>query len=158
VQVRSAAGAVVRARTAVVAAGAWPADPDPAEGWPSGVYGLVNPCDGVKVVFHGTGPECHPDRRDRAPEPGQPAQLQEYVRRWLPGRDAEALDPVSCTCTSTPTGEFVLDRTGPVVVAAGFSGHGFSSATAIGRVLVDLAVGAPVNAGPFARAAHSVLH
>jgi hypothetical protein len=44
--------------------------------------------------------------------------------------------PVSCTCTSTPTGEFVLDRIGPVVVA----------------------VGAPVNAGPFALAGDSVLH
>ena len=193
VLVRSAAGAVVRARTAVVAAGAWTADvlpglrlpplrvtqeqpahfrpldpaavwpaftaePDPAEGWPSGVYGLASPGDGVKVGFHGTGPECHPDRRDHLPEPGQLAQLQEYVRRWLPGLDAESPEPVSCTYTSTPTGEFVLDRIGPVVVAAGFSGHGFTSATAIGRVLADVAVGAPVDAGPFRLSAHAVVH
>jgi sarcosine oxidase len=193
VLVRSAAGAVVRARTAVVAAGAWTADvlpglllpplrvtqeqpahfrpldpaavwpaftadPNPAEGWPSGVYGVASPGDGVKVGFHGTGPECHPDRRNHLPEPRQLAQLQEYVRRWLPGLDAESPEPVSCTYTSTPTGEFVLDRIGPVVVAAGFSGHGFKSATAIGRVLADLAVGVPVDAGPFGLAAHAVLH
>ncbi len=192
VLVRSAAGAVVRARTAVVAAGAWTADvlpglrlpplrvtqeqpahfrpldptagwpaftadPDPAEGWPSGVYGLASPGEGVKVGFHGTGPEVHPDRRDHLPEPGRLAQLQEYVRRWLPGLDADTPEPVSCTYTSTPTGEFVLDRVGPVVVAAGFSGHGFKSATAVGRVLADLAVGAPVDAAPFGLAAHALL-
>jgi sarcosine oxidase len=193
VLVRSAAGATVRARAAVVAAGAWTADilgggvrlpplrvtqeqpahfqplsadlewpaftndPNPAEGWPSGVYGLSSPGDGVKVGFHGTGPEVHPDSRDFTAEPGQLARLQEYVRRWLPGLDAEHPETISCTYTSTPTGEFVLDRIGPVVVAAGFSGHGFKSATAIGRVLADLALGAPAGAEAFALAAHATV-
>ncbi|MGK5172205.1 FAD-dependent oxidoreductase [Geodermatophilus sp. CPCC 205761] len=137
----------------------WPAftaDPDPAEGWPSGVYGLASPGEGVKVGFHGTGPECHPDARTFAAEPGQLARLQEYVRRWLPGLDADAPEPVSCTYTSTPTGEFVLDRVGPVVVAAGFSGHGFKSAPATGRVLADLALGTPAGAEAFALAGHAV--
>ena len=97
----------------------------------------------------------HPDRRDHLPEPRQLALLQEYVRRWLPGLDAEHPDPVSCTYTSTPTGEFVLDRVGPVVVAAGFSGHGFKSAPAIGRVLADLALGAPAGADAFALGTHA---
>ena len=193
VVVRLAAGAAVRGRAAVVAAGAWTADvlgdtvglpplrvtqeqpahfrpltpgldwpaftadPDPAEGWPSGVYGLSSPGEGVKVGFHGTGPEVHPDRRNFAAEPEQLALLQDYVRRWLPGLDAEHPEPVSCTYTSTPTGEFVLDRIGPVVVAAGFSGHGFKSAPAVGRLLADLALGAPVEVGPFSLAGHAVL-
>jgi sarcosine oxidase len=193
VVVRLAAGAAVRGRAAVVAAGAWTADvlgdavrlpplrvtqeqpahfrplapdlawpaftndPDPAEGWPSGVYGLLSPGEGVKVGFHGTGPEVHPDRRNFAAEPGQLARLQDYVRRWLPGLDAEHPEPVSCTYTSTPTGEFVLDRIGPVVVAAGFSGHGFKSAPAVGRLLADLALGAPVDVAPFSLAGHAVL-
>ena len=53
----------------------------------------------------------------------------------------------------------MLDRIGPVVVAAGFSGHGFKSATAVGRMLADLAVGAPAaGAEAFALAAHSGPH
>jgi glycine/D-amino acid oxidase-like deaminating enzyme len=92
-----------------------------------------------------------------AAAPGQLARLQEYVRRWLPGLDAESPQPVSCTYTSTPTGEFVLDRLGPVVVAAGFSGHGFTAAPAIGRLLADLALGVPAGAEPFALDAHAVL-
>jgi sarcosine oxidase len=181
VLVRSAAGAAVRARAAVVAAGAWSADvlgsavrlpplrvtqeqpahfrplsadlewptftsePDPAEGWPGGVYGLTGPGEGVTVGFHGTGPECRPGRRDLAAAPGQLTLLREYVRRWLPGLDPETPEPISCTYTSTPTGAFVLDRIGPVVVAAGFSGHGFASAPAVGRLVGDLALGAPVD-------------
>jgi sarcosine oxidase len=193
VLVHQAGGAIIRARSAVVAVGAWTSDvlgsavrlpplrvtqeqpahfpvrdpssqwpaftvdPDPSEGWPSGVYGLASPGDGVKVGFHGTGREVHPDARDFAAEPSGLARLQEYVRRWLPGLDAESPEPVSCTYTSTPTGEFVLDRLGPVAVAAGFSGHGFKSAPAIGRVLADLALGSPAGAGPFALDAHAVL-
>jgi glycine/D-amino acid oxidase-like deaminating enzyme len=66
-------------------------------------------------------------------------------------------EPVSCTYTSTPTGEFVLDRIGPVVVAAGFSGQGFEAAPAIGRVLAELALGASAGAEAFALDAHAVL-
>ena len=79
------------------------------------------------------------------------------MRRWLPGLDADSSEPISCTYTSTASGEFVLDRVGPVVVAAGFSGHGFKGAPAIGRVLADLALGEPVRAEAFGLAAHGAL-
>ncbi|HEY0561071.1 MAG TPA: FAD-dependent oxidoreductase, partial [Frankiaceae bacterium] len=74
-----------------------------------------------------------------------------------PGLDADTPEPVSCTYTSTPTGEFVLDRVGPIVVAAGFSGHGFKSAPAVGRLLADLALGAPVAAEAFSLREHASL-
>ena len=118
------------------------------------MYGLPGPGEGVKVGFHGTGREVHPDSRTFTADPAQLAELEEHVRRWLPGLEPVA-DPVSCTYTSTPTGEFVLDRVGAVVVAAGFSGHGFESAPAVGRVLADLAVGAPVDAGAFSLRSHA---
>ena len=50
------------------------------------------------------------------------------------------MTPISCTYTTTSDSTFVLDRHGPVVVATGFSGHGFKFVPAIGRVLADLAV------------------
>ncbi|WP_027346908.1 FAD-dependent oxidoreductase [Hamadaea tsunoensis] len=129
----------------------------PEDGWPSfghlfaegsadasafhgGIYGLAAPGDGIKVGFHGVGPEVDPDHRDFLPEPGQLAALREYARRWLPGVDADRADPISCTYTTTPDTHFVLDRLGPVVVATGFSGHGFKFVPAVGRVLADLAI------------------
>lgn len=107
--------------------------------WPSEAYGLATPGEGVKVGFHGTGPVTDPDRRTFSPEPAQLEQLRSYVARWVPGVDPDSPEPISCTYTSTPDSDFVLDRRGPVVVGAGFSGHGFKFATAVGRVLADLA-------------------
>nr|WP_263864025.1 FAD-dependent oxidoreductase [Candidatus Frankia nodulisporulans] len=105
-----------------------------------GVYGLHTPGQGVKVGFHGSGPVVDPDQRDFAAEPTQLAALREYVRQWLPGVNPDVCHPISCTYTTTPDSHFVLDRHGPVVVAAGFSGHGFKFVPAIGAVLAELAL------------------
>ncbi|WP_436534342.1 FAD-dependent oxidoreductase [Actinoplanes sp. HUAS TT8] len=107
------------------------------------IYGLATPGEGIKVGFHGAGPVTDPDHRDFRPEPAQLAGLQEYARRWLPGVDPDDVTPISCTYTTTPDETFVLDRHGPLVVATGFSGHGFKFVPAIGRVLTDLALDGP---------------
>ncbi len=124
----------------------WPSfgilhDPD-APGAPEfgGVYGLSSGVEGVKVGFHGVGPVVDPDHRDFTAEPRQFAALQDYVRQWVPGVDADAPTPISCTYATTPDSNFVIDRVGPVAVAAGFSGHGFKFVPAIGRLLADLTI------------------
>lgn len=137
------------------AADLWPSfthDPAAPHPWPSGVYGLATPGEGIKVGFHGVGPRTDPDRRTFTPEPGQLRQLRDYVSRWVPGADPDHLVPISCTYTTTPDHDFVLDRRGRLVVAAGFSGHGFKFAPAVGRVLADLA-SEPVSVPPPAFAA-----
>lgn len=126
----------------------WPSvnhrpDPDrPTESWwPGVVYGMLTPGEGVKAGWHGAGPVVHPDRRSFEPDPEQLEQLRRYAREWLPGVDAETADPISCTYTTTDDEDFVLDRIGPVVVGAGFSGHGFKFTPLVGSILVDLVEG-----------------
>jgi sarcosine oxidase len=114
----------------------------PDDGWPGGVYGVGVPCAGVKVGFGGAGPRWDPDGTDPAPEQAQLSRLQDYVGEFLPGLDAGAPTRFRCAFVSTPDAEFLLERTGPLVVAAGFSGHGFKFATALGRMVSDL-VGDP---------------
>ncbi|WP_395242548.1 FAD-dependent oxidoreductase [Agromyces sp. MMS24-K17] len=109
--------------------------------WYSGVYGMETPGEGVKAGWHGVGPVIDPDARDYAAEPVQLAALRRYVREWIPGADADRAVAISCTYTTTPDSVFLLDAVGPVVVGAGFSGHGFKFTPAIGRVLADLAEG-----------------
>ncbi|MFT2815636.1 FAD-dependent oxidoreductase [Leifsonia sp. A12D58] len=130
------------------AATQWPGfnhaiDPAARDYWYSAVYGMYTPGQGVKAGWHGVGPVTDPDARTFLPEPAQLVALQRYVRDWLPGADPEALEPVSCTYTTTADENFVLDRVGPVIVGAGFSGHGFKFTPTVGRILADLATGAP---------------
>ena len=119
--------------------------PDPNEPddhyWLSPVYGMATPGEGIKAGWHGVGPVTDPDRRTFQAVPDQLAVLQRYAEEWLPGVDSRNLIPISCTYTTTDTENFVLERTGPIVIAAGFSGHGFKFTPAIGRILVDLAEG-----------------
>jgi sarcosine oxidase len=114
---------------------------DPAYAPYEFVYGLQSPGDGVKVGFHRAGEPCHPDGRSFRPEPRQLTALQEYVREWAPGLAADDPAPISCTYTSTPTQDFVVDADGPLAVGAGFSGHGFKFAPLVGQILADLAMG-----------------
>lgn len=109
--------------------------------WLSPVYGMFTPGEGVKAGWHGVGPVVDPDARDFEAEPEQLAALQRYAREWLPGVEADAVMPISCTYTTTPDEHFVLDRLGPLVVGAGFSGHGFKFTPVVGRILADLANG-----------------
>ena len=129
---------------------AWPSfnhTPDPAfredDYWYSPTYGMLTPGEGIKAGWHGVGPVVDPNARTYIPEPVQFDALKRYAREWLPGVDAEANVPISCTYTSTESTDFILDRVGPIVVGAGFSGHGFKFTPAIGRVLADLAAGIP---------------
>ena len=107
--------------------------------WPSNVYGMPTPGEGVKVGFHAVGdvvdPDARPFRTDK-----HAAQLAAYVREWMPGLDPDTAAPISCTYTSTPDEAFVLDRVGRIVVGAGFSGQGFKFAPGVGAVLADLAL------------------
>jgi sarcosine oxidase len=109
--------------------------------WYSPVYGMQTPGEGIKAGWHGVGPEVDPDRRSFLPEPRQLAALQDYARMWLPGVDADSFEAISCTYTTTPDEDFILDRIGPVVIGAGFSGHGFKFTPVVGRILADLATG-----------------
>ena len=113
-------------------------------------YGLASPSEGgVKVGEHGTGIPVDPDAPRPAADDGRLERLSGYVARFLPGLDPTPLGVTRCLYATTPTEDFVLDREGPIVVGAGFSGHGFKFTPAVGRVLSDLAEGLPSPAARF---------
>ncbi|MEI8407879.1 MULTISPECIES: FAD-dependent oxidoreductase [unclassified Kribbella] len=115
--------------------------------WPSFVhgrkasYGLFEAGSGVKVGLHATGPAVDPDTRDFAVEPELDAQLLRYVEKWFPGLDPTRSTAISCLYDNTPTDNFVIDRVGPITVAAGFCGQGFKFVPLIGEYIRALVTG-----------------
>lgn len=104
---------------------------------PRGAFGLASP-DGVKVGFHAVGPLVEPGAAEREPDTARLRELQDYVERWVPGVDPQHADPQPCLYELTDTSDFVIDRVGSIIVAAGFSGHGFKFTPEIGRLVAEL--------------------
>lgn len=109
--------------------------------WYTPIYGMLTPGEGIKAGWHGVGKVVDPDARDYAYDETQMDALRRYASEWIPGVDPDRFTAISCTYTTTPTEDFVIDRRGPLVVGAGFSGHGFKFVPTIGRLLADLAAG-----------------
>jgi sarcosine oxidase len=123
---------------------------DAAGAWPSFIhhrtpyiYGLDTPGFGVKVAEHHAGAETDPDGRSFEVDEGGRGRVATYVDEWFPGLRPEPVAAETCLYTTTPTTDFVIDRVGALVVAAGFSGHGFKFTPLVGRLLADLALGSP---------------
>ncbi|NHN59662.1 MULTISPECIES: N-methyl-L-tryptophan oxidase [Halorussus] len=84
-----------------------------------------------------------PDGMDREPRPEDERLLRAYAERYFPDGAGPTMRLATCMFTNTPDGHFILDTLPDrpqVTVGAGFSGHGFKFASAIGEVLADLAV------------------
>lgn len=106
-------------------------------------YGLESPGEGIKLGEHHAGQPCDPEpsRRGFSITPAARDRVRRYAAQWLPGVDPEPVTEATCLYTTTPNEAFVIDRFGPVVVAAGFSGHGFKFTPLIGARLAALALG-----------------
>lgn len=112
-------------------------------------YGVPTPEGMVKIGEHHTGQETDPDTRSWVADPARHERLKAYVAEWFPGLDVASAAPETCLYTTTRTTDFVLDRVGPIVVGAGFSGHGFKFVPRVGAVLADLVEGRPTPQSRF---------
>ena len=83
-----------------------------------------------------------PDHMDRDCHPEDEAVLRAFVQRYFPLGEGPTLSMRTCLFTNTPDGHFVVD-THPqwpeVVIAGGFSGHGYKFCSVMGEILADLA-------------------
>ena len=113
--------------------------------------------DGLfKMAVHWTGKEerTDPEHVAELQEGDLDEVIGEAVRHLRPmfGDAAEVRERVAmsktCLYTMTPDEHFVLDRVpgAPVWFAAGFSGHGFKFAPAIGRLMAEMCLEQPTSA------------
>jgi sarcosine oxidase len=99
---------------------------------------------GLKVAYHYPGNTTHPDHVDRTHTHAEEQQLAAAVDQFLPGGRLQTLSIKTCLYTNTPDEHFIIDfvphTNQRVVMAAGFSGHGFKFAAGLGETLADLAI------------------
>lgn len=99
----------------------------------------------IKIAVH-AGHQCDPDKRTWAPVPMILDSLKQWIKERFGDLVQSSTGPVmmqSCLYSMTPDEDFVIDFLGgefgeDLVVAGGFSGHGFKMAPVVGRLLVDL--------------------
>jgi sarcosine oxidase len=98
---------------------------------------------GVKVARHyGATELAGPEEIERSVRPDDEVPVRRFLRDVLPEGDGPSRRASVCVYTLTPDRHFILDRHPEqenVVIAAGFSGHGYKFAPVVGEILADLA-------------------
>jgi sarcosine oxidase len=99
---------------------------------------------GVKLGrYERQGESGDPDSISREPTIDDEARLRELARSYLPDADGPTVALKTCLFELSPDEHFLVDlhpESENVVVAAGFSGHGFKFCSVIGEILADLAL------------------
>ncbi|MFK2826666.1 N-methyl-L-tryptophan oxidase [Bacillus sp. B190/17] len=99
---------------------------------------------GLKIGYHTFGQKIDPDtiNREFGAYPEDEENLRAFLDKHLPGANGELKRGAVCMYTKTPDEHFVIDvhpEHSNVVIAAGFSGHGFKFSSAVGETLCQLA-------------------
>ena len=111
------------------------------------IYGFPwvdDPGSGVKIGFHYRGDDVDADDIERTVSAEEEEELRAVLVERIPSLAGPHVRSVVCMYTLTADEHFVIDHLpgadGRVVVAAGFSGHGFKFTPVVGEILADLAL------------------
>ncbi len=111
-------------------------------GLPAPLYGFPDRGGGVKAALHAYGETTTAETLDREIHPSDVTPVRAALDAFLPGAAGAYAAGKACTYTLTPDRHFIID-THPaddrIVIAGGFSGHGFKFCSVVGEILADLA-------------------
>ena len=107
------------------------------------MYGIPNfGKNGVKIARHGMGQSVSPDSCNRTPDSDYIQRIDTYLRERIPEL-GNTVHAEVCLYTETPDEDFVIDvhpDCPDLLIAAGFSGHGFKFCSLVGRIMSELAL------------------
>ncbi|HTD32633.1 MAG TPA: N-methyl-L-tryptophan oxidase [Candidatus Elarobacter sp.] len=107
-------------------------------------YGFPNFGTGAKVAHHGSGVAAAPDALDRDVRNDEIAVARDALASFVPAAAGPFLRAAPCMYTLTPDEHFVIGahpREPRVVLAGGFSGHGYKFAPVVGEIVAALLAG-----------------
>ncbi|MBV9103410.1 MAG: FAD-dependent oxidoreductase, partial [Candidatus Eremiobacteraeota bacterium] len=96
--------------------------------------------DGVKCAFHHSGNFQDPELEHTVTE-SEVDSVRLALRSWLPSANGTLRGTAACMYALTPDDHFII---GPhadsdhVILAGGFSGHGFKFCPIVGEIVADL--------------------
>ena len=92
--------------------------------------------------YHHRGEQVDPDHMNREPDVEDERLLRAFAERYFPDAAGPTLMLKTCLFTNSPDEHFILDRhpkNPEVMLAAGFSGHGYKFCSVVGEIMADLA-------------------
>jgi len=110
-------------------------------GFPSLPNSSFGELTGLKFAHHTKGTLSDPDMVNRNVSKEEEKILVEAIKKFIP-KGVETINSMkTCLYTYSPDEDFILDfynNNKDIVIAAGFSGHGFKFASVIGEILSEL--------------------
>ncbi|MBC8108326.1 MAG: N-methyl-L-tryptophan oxidase [Anaerolineae bacterium] len=97
---------------------------------------------GLKIAHHKPGPPTDPDDVSRDLTPTDERAVQRIVTDVLPSAAGAITEMRVCLYTNSPDSHFIIGEhpnDSRILLACGFSGHGFKFASVMGEVMCDLA-------------------
>lgn len=99
---------------------------------------------GLKIASHRPGEVVDPDHVERITPRSEGEAIKTILSKYFHGAGTEIISFKTCLYTYSPDENFIIDilpdTHSRVVVASGFSGHGFKFVPLVGEVLSDLAL------------------
>jgi monomeric sarcosine oxidase len=106
------------------------------------IYGFpIFGTPGLKIANHAGGEPADPRTVERNTRPGENRDCLKLAAELIPAVKPNVVKSAVCLYSMTPDADFIIDRhpdTPRVAFGAGFSGHGFKFAPAVGELLADL--------------------
>jgi sarcosine oxidase len=105
-------------------------------------YGFPQIEQQVKVARHYAGHTATAETLDRTVHPAEIEAMRAILERFIPDVPGQLTNTSVCMYTNSPDLNFIVDRHpqhANVIIAAGFSGHGFKFCPVIGELLAELA-------------------
>ncbi len=113
-------------------------------GFPILPVAKFNAPPGFKLAHHYPGDTTDPDMVDRTPTKKDENNIIYVLNKFSPGIYKSIHVMKACLYTNSPDENFILDflpgYNKDVIVATGFSGHGFKFASVVGEIMSDLAI------------------
>ena len=99
---------------------------------------------GLKFALHHAVEETDPDKVNREISQSEISHVVEKAKEYFSFADSRLIAAKTCLYSNSPDEHFIIDHLpgydGDVVIACGFSGHGFKFASVVGELLAGLAM------------------